>query len=110
MSRQPTNSQAPRKNAGTRAKPAPKAASALAKRATQTGRVVSKAGAAMAKPVMRSLQQEEPQTLAKMAIAALAPKLIQGALKFAVRNPMIAVAGILVVSSIAWLANEQEAS
>lgn len=75
----------------------------LAKTAAQTGKLVSKASAKVARPLTRTLKQEEPRTLAKMLIAAAAPRIAIGVLKFALRNPVIAVGGVLVFAAISQM-------
>ena len=75
----------------------------LAKTAAQTGKLVSKASAKVARPIARTLKQEEPRTLAKMLIAAAAPRIAIGVLKFALRNPVIAVGGVLIFAAISQM-------
>ena len=75
----------------------------IAKTAAQTGKLVSKASAKVARPIARTLKQEEPRTLAKMLIAAAAPRIAIGVLKFALRNPVIAVGGVLVFAAISQM-------
>ena len=75
----------------------------IAKTAAQTGKLVSKASAKVARPIARTLKQEEPRTLAKMLIAAAAPRIAIGVLKFALRNPVIAVGGVLIFAAISQI-------
>jgi len=77
----------------------------VARKAAGAGRVAGKAGVKLAEPVVGALRQEEPKTLAKMALAAIAPKLVEGAVRFAIRNPGVTaitamtVAGMLLIQS-----------
>lgn len=64
------------------------------------GKSVGKAGVTLAKPVARSLQKQSPDTLAKMLLAAVAPRLVDGIIRFAIRNPKT----LLVGGAIAWFA------
>lgn len=75
----------------------------LAKTAAQTGKLVTKASVKVARPIARTLKQEEPRTLAKMLIAAAAPRIAIGVLKFAVRNPVIAVGGVLLFAALSQM-------
>ncbi len=106
----PRTKASPRKPAaGAGAKMASTKGTRLADKAVETGRTIRKASAAAAKPVVASLKQEHPQTLAKMAVAAVIPQLIRGTLRYALRNPAAASAGILAVSAFIWATGEQEA-
>lgn len=75
----------------------------LAKTAAQTGQLVTKASAKVARPIARTLKQEEPRTLAKMLIAAAAPRIAIGVLRFAIRNPVIAVGGVLLFAALSQM-------
>lgn len=75
----------------------------LAKTAAQTGQLVTKASARVARPIARTLKQEEPRTLAKMLIAAAAPRIAIGVLRFAIRNPVIAVGGVLLFAALSQM-------
>ena len=79
----------------------------LAKTAAQTGQLVTKASAKVARPIARTLKQEEPRTLAKMLLAAAAPRIAIGVLKFAVRNPVIAVGGVLLFAAISQMNTDE---
>lgn len=79
----------------------------LAKTAVQTGQLVTKASAKVARPLARTLKQEEPRTLAKMLIAAAAPRVAIGVLKFAMRNPVIAVGGVLLFAAISQMSTDE---
>lgn len=90
----------------TKGSSSPKRAT-LAKTAVQTGQLVTKASAKVARPLARTLKQEEPRTLAKMLIAAAAPRVAIGVLKFAMRNPVIAVGGVLLFAAISQMSTDE---
>lgn len=60
------------------------------------------AGASAARSVKTYVAREEPATLAKMAVAAIAPQLIAMATKFAwrfaLRNPVTTIAGLAALA------------
>lgn len=95
-------------SARTSTKPAHDGSADLPEKAGATGRKIAELGAAATAPVVRSLQQEQPQTIAKIVVAAVLPQLIKGALRYAVRNPLAAGAGILVVSAFIWANQKPE--
>jgi hypothetical protein len=72
----------------------------------KAGRALGQAGKNASESIVQSLKQEEPKTLAKLALAAVAPKLVEGAVRFAFRNPITTVIGVLVISSMIWSSNE----
>lgn len=76
------------------------AAETVASRAVNVGRVTGKAGMKLAKPLVTSLRREEPKTLAKMVLAAIAPKLVEGAIRFAVRHPGTTVVGLITITGM----------
>jgi len=66
-----------------------------------------KVGSLMAKPV-KALEHEHPQTIAKMAVAALTPVMTKAALKFLARNPIIAIGGAALVVGAVLVLNEPD--
>ncbi|MBO9669039.1 MAG: hypothetical protein J7485_00835 [Sphingobium sp.] len=66
---------------------------------------LKKLGHAMADPIAHALKAQEPATLAKMAAAVIAPRLLKSALRMAVRHPFLSVAGIAGLS--AWALQKQ---
>ncbi|MBB5984917.1 hypothetical protein [Sphingobium lignivorans] len=76
---------------------APKAR-AVARSVGQACLTTGEAGIALAEPVMRSLRSEQPSTLAKMALAAATPRLVDGAIRFAIRNPVVTLIGVVVIA------------
>ncbi|MBO9580624.1 MAG: hypothetical protein J7498_07005 [Sphingobium sp.] len=50
------------------------------------------------KKVVHALKAQEPATVAKMAAAAMAPRLLKPAFKMAARHPFLSVAGIAGLS------------
>jgi hypothetical protein len=85
----------------------PKPAESLTKKA---GRAIGHAGKTASESIVQSLKQEEPKTLAKLALAAVAPKLIEGAMRFALRNPVTTIIGVLVLSSMIYASSDTEAA
>jgi len=79
----------------------------LAKTAAQTGKLMTKASAKVARPIARTLKQEEPRTLAKMLLAAAAPRIAIGVLKFAMRNPVVAVGGVLLFAALSQMNTDE---
>lgn len=103
---------APRKTAGATKKTRPAQLQSIARTARKAAGTVSRASARAAEPLVASLRQEEPETLVKMAVAALAPtlapRLAVAALRFVVRNPLIVAAGALAFAGIAMISNEDD--
>jgi len=66
---------------------------------------LKKVGHAVADPIAHALKAQEPATLAKMAAAVIAPRLLKSALRMAVRHPFLSVAGIAGLS--AWALQRQ---
>lgn len=58
------------------------------------GAVLKKVGHAVADPIAHALKAQEPATIAKMAAAIIAPRLLKTALKTAVRHPFLSIAGL----------------
>jgi hypothetical protein len=79
----------------------------LAKRAGDTGRAVGKASVRLTTPVARKLQQQQPETIAKLLLAAVVPRLVNGVVRFAIRNPKVALIGAVVAAVV--IARTQEA-
>jgi hypothetical protein len=73
----------------------------LVNSARQAGRAVGKKGASAAEPLVQSIKQEQPATIAKMALAALTPQLISAGIRFALRNPVLTIIGVGLVAVIA---------
>ncbi len=98
------------------AKAAPKLPSARLQSITNSARkaagTMGRASVKAAQPLVASIKQEEPQTLAKMAVAALAPtlapKLALAALRFAIRNPLVIAAGVVAFAAISALDDKDE--
>lgn len=102
MALQATNKPVSRKTSPKpAAKPNAPKLGALARTARVTGRVAGRAGARVAQPILQSIGQQQPQTLAKMALALLAPRLAGYALKVALRNPLLTIAGVVLVAALA---------
>jgi|GEM_PF-2554395 len=78
----------------------PSKSTTIAAAATRTGRAIGKTGMRVAKPLAASIKHENNSTLAKMVIAAITPKLVNAALRFAIRNPVLSIAGVLVVAAV----------
>lgn len=74
--------------------------STLARKAGETSQAAGEASVRLATPVMRSLQQQRPETLAKMVLAAAAPRLIDGLMRFAIRNPRMTFVGVLIAAFV----------
>ncbi|MCW2351013.1 hypothetical protein [Sphingobium sp. B12D2B] len=72
----------------------------IADKAVKTGRALGKTSVRLAQPIVKSIKHEDNRTLAKMVVAAATPRLINYGLRFAVRNPVLTVAGILVAATI----------
>ena len=70
---------------------------------------MSRTGAWVADPLVQSIQKEQPRTLAKMALAAFAPRLANYALRFALRNPVLTVAGVILVAAVANFGDDADA-
>jgi|GEM_PF-1280730 len=66
-----------------------------------------KVNSLVAKPV-KAFQHEHPQTLAKMAMAAVTPALIKVGLRFLARHPLVAIGGALLVAAAAYAAGDEE--
>jgi hypothetical protein len=112
MTRQTTSKKTPAKparKAPGRA-PATRKLQSLVHAARDTGRAVGRTGARIADPLVQSIQKETPGTLAKMALAALTPRLATYALRFALRNPVMTVAGIILVAAVTNYDSETEAT
>lgn len=73
----------------------------------RAGAAAARTSAKAAQPLVRSIKQEEPGTLAKMAMAALAPKLANAALRFVIRNPMITAAGLVAFAVFATMDDDK---
>lgn len=99
---------APRKSA--KAASAKPALHKLAETVKHAGSAAARTGAKAAEPLMQSIKQEEPGTLAKMAVAALAPKLANAALRFVIRNPLITAAGVIAFAAFATMADDDKAA
>ena len=101
-----------RKTPKTRKKAAPAKLQTIALTARKAADTVSRAGARAAEPIVASLKHEKPETLAKMALAALAPalapKLAVAAIRFAMRNPLILAAGVLAFAAVAIMSDDGE--
>ncbi len=91
--------------ATTQSNPSVKPADSIAQKA---GRALGQASKNASESIVQSLRQEEPKTLAKLALAAVAPKLVEGALKFALRNPVTTAIGVLVISSMIWSSSDSQ--
>ena len=97
-------------------KAAPKAASlqSIAQSARKAAGSMGRASAKAAEPLVASFKQEEPQTLAKMAMAALvptlAPRLAMAALRFMARNPLVVAASVATFAAITLLTDEEDAA
>ncbi|MBT2187483.1 hypothetical protein [Sphingobium nicotianae] len=104
----------PRKTIRAAKKAAPARLQSIASTARKAAGTVSRAGARAAEPLVASLKQEEPETLAKMAVAALAPilapRLAVAALRFVVRNPLIVATGALAFAAAVAMTDESEAA
>ncbi len=108
MTRQVTSKQTSRKTATPA--PATHKLRTLARKAQATGRAVGRTSARVADPVIQSIRKEEPGTLAKIALAVLAPRLANYALRFALRNPIMTVAGVVLMAAIASHGAEPDAA
>jgi len=82
------------------ASPAKGKAEAVADTARRTGKAIGKTGMRVARPLVESIKHENNGTLAKMVLAAVMPRLINGALRFAIRNPVLTIAGAFVVAAV----------
>lgn len=51
-------------------------------------------GRAVTAPVFNAIKAEQPQTLAKIALAALAPHIVKSTLRVMARHPLLSVAGL----------------
>ena len=101
----PATKAAARKTPARRAPALPKLHT-LVSSAKSAGQAAAKA----AEPLMATMKREEPKTIAKMALAALTPQLINAGLRFAMRNPVIALAGLGLGAVIATNGGEPESS
>lgn len=109
MTRQVTSKNPPGQAAAKRPPAAGRKLRTLAHKAQQTGRVMSRTGAWVAEPLVQSIQKEQPKTLAKMALAVFAPRLATYALRFAIRNPVMTVAGVILVAAVANFGSDADA-
>lgn len=80
----------------------------LVSSAKSAGHTAARMGTKAAEPVMAKLKQEEPKTVAKMALAAITPQLINAGLRFALRNPVITLVGLGLVAVIATNGGEPD--
>jgi hypothetical protein len=95
----------PRKAAKTAApQPRLKKVAQTVKRASAAA---ARTGAKAAQPLVQSIKQEEPSTLAKMAVAALAPRIANAALRFVIRNPLVTAAGLVAFAVFATMDDEK---
>jgi uroporphyrinogen-III synthase len=82
----------------------------VAQTVKRAGAAVARTSAKAAQPLVQSLKQEEPSTLAKMAMAALAPKIANAALRFVIRNPLITAAGLVAFAAFATMDDDGKAT
>lgn len=98
----------------TKAAPKPARLQSISLGARKAVDIMNRASAMAAAPLAASLKQEEPKTLAKMALAALAPtlgpRLALTALRFAIRNPLIVAASIGTFAIVATLVDDRDAT
>jgi len=104
----------PRKRAKPAAKPSPapklgKVADTVKRAGALAARSSAKVTAKATKPIVQSIKQEQPSTLAKMAVAALTPRLVGAGLRFLMRNPMVAISGVAAFAAFAYLSEDGKA-
>lgn len=73
------------------------------------GEKLAQATARASEAVVQSIRQEEPKTLAKIALAAVTPQLVGGLFRFALRNPATMLACVTILA-VAWTVNERNAA
>ena len=66
--------------------------------APSTTVALKKVGHAVADPVLHAIKGQEPATLAKIAAAVIAPRILKSAMKMALRHPFLSVAGLAGLS------------
>ena len=92
------------------AKPAKPQLHKLSQTVKRAGAAAGRVGARAAQPLVQSIRQEEPRTLGKMALAALAPRLADAALRFVIRNPLITAAGLVAFAVFATMDEDRAAA
>lgn len=82
----------------------------VAETVKRAGAAAARTSAKAAQPLVQSIKQEEPGTLAKMALAALAPKIADAALRFVIRNPLVTAAGLVAFAALAAMDSDDKAT
>lgn len=73
------------------------------------GDKLAEATARASDAVIKSISKEQPQTLAKIALAAITPQIVGGLARFAMRNPATMLACVTILA-VAWTVNERNAA